>query len=309
MKRIAIAPLTAAALTVALIGTGCSSNPTEPGTSSGSAAPAQSQNQSLHDALPAGVKQAGKLISVNGGAFPPYEIPTGNTHRLDGASADLAVALGQVLGVKVENVSAPGLPAELSGIAAHRYDFALGPIGDFADREGDHDFVDWVKEYVVFAVPKGNPKHINSLADTCGLKIAVMAGGSAEQVIKSQSTTCTKQGKPAVKVQSYQDQSASILSVRSHRADGFFSSEAPLTYYVKQSHGQLDLAGTDSPNGFHDLYQGAVVPKDSPLTDVLQKALQALFQNGTYNKIMQKWGITANQIKQPGVNLGKNTTS
>jgi len=51
------------------------------------------------------------------------------------------------------------------------------------------------------------------------------------------------------------------------------------------------------------------VPKNSPLRDVLRQAMGVLFSNGTYKKIMTKWGITANVIGQPGINLGRNTKS
>ncbi|MEK8171116.1 transporter substrate-binding domain-containing protein [Streptomyces sp. M19] len=131
-----------------------------------------------------------------------------------------------------------------------------------------------------------------------------MAGGSAEGVIKSQSAACVKDGKHAVTVQSYKDQPASVLSVRSGRADAFFSSEAPLTYFVGQAKGELELAGTESRNGFSDLYQGALVAKDSPLREVLVKALTRLMADGTYDTIMKKWDLTRNALDKPGVNLG-----
>lgn len=263
----------------------------------------QTVDHGLHDALPAKNKASGKLISVNNGSFPPYEIAGSDGRSLSGASADLATALSQLLGVKIEHVTVDGLPSELTGIKAGRYDFALGPIGDFPEREGDNVFVDWVREFVVFAVPKGNPKHIGSIADTCGLKISVMAGGSAEDVVKKQSGTCVQQGRPAVQVQSYKDQPTATLAVRSHRADAFFSSQAPLGYFVKQSGDDLQLAGTGKANGFGDLYQGAVVAKDSPLKDVLLRALRKLVENGTYKKVMTEWGLTANMLDAPGVNL------
>ncbi|MDA4635923.1 ABC transporter substrate-binding protein, partial [Escherichia coli] len=57
----------------------------------------------------------------------------------------------------------------------------------------------------VFAVQKGNPKGITSLDNTCGSRIAVMAGGSAEKVIKEQAEKCTKDGKAAIEVQSFTD--------------------------------------------------------------------------------------------------------
>jgi polar amino acid transport system substrate-binding protein len=259
-------------------------------------------NKALHDRLPEDIKSAGKMISVNNGSFPPYEIVTGTD--MTGASADLTDALGQVLGVKIEHATVGGLPALLAGVNAGRYQFAFGPIGDYKDREAASDFVDWVQEFVVFATLKGNPKGIGSLDTSCGQRISVMAGGSAERVIKAQSDKCKADGKEPVEVQSYTDQPASILAVRSKRADAFFSSQAPLTYFVSQANGQLELTGVGQKNGFEDIFQGAVVPKGSPLGPLFVDAIKVLMDNGTYAAIMKKWGLENNMIKQPGLNLG-----
>lgn len=264
--------------------------------------PAQTADAALHAKLPKEIRDAGEMITVNSGSFPPYEIVS-DTRSMSGASADLAHALGEVLGVKVKHESVSGLSSLLSGIKSGRYQFAIGPVGDFPERQAANDFVDWVQEYVVFAVQIGNPKGIKSLADTCGLKIAVQSGGSAERVIKQQATKCTEEGKPAVEVQSFPDQPTSILAVRSKRSDGFFSSQAPLTYFVQQSNGQLELAAVGQSNGFDDLFQGTVVPKDSPLGPVILEGYKKLFDNGTYATIMKKWGLGNNMLKAPGINL------
>ncbi|WP_178113081.1 ABC transporter substrate-binding protein [Acerihabitans arboris] len=270
------------------------------------ALPVQTLDAALHAKLPQDIQQSGKIISVNNGSFPPYEIAT-STHSLDGASADLARALGTLLGVKIEHASVSGLSGVLSGINSGRYQMAIGPIGDFPDREQKNDFIDFVREFVVFAVPKGNPAGINGLDDTCGKRIAVMAAGSAEQVIRKQSTACTAAGKAAVTVASFTDQPTSVLAVRSGRVDAFFSSQAPLTYFVAQTNGQLELSGQGKANGFGDLFQGSVVPKDSPFGAVVLEAYQKLFDNGTYAAIMKKWRLQDNMLKAPGRNLAGNT--
>ncbi|MCR4268081.1 ABC transporter substrate-binding protein [Nitratireductor sp. ZSWI3] len=264
--------------------------------------PALEKDEALHARLPEAIRTAGKMISVNNGSFPPYEIVTGT--EMSGASADLTDALGQVLGVEIEHETVGGLPALLAGVNSGRYQFAFGPVGDFKSREEANDFVDWVQEYVVFAVHKGNPKGIASLDTACGNRIAVMAGGSAERVIKAQNDKCQADGKAAIEVQSYTDQPSSILSVRSRRADAFFSSQAPLTYFVSQANGQLELSGVGQSNGFDSLFQGAVVPKGSPLAETLKDGIQILMDNGTYAAIMKKWGLENNMIKEPGINLG-----
>ncbi|WP_412065468.1 ABC transporter substrate-binding protein [Rhizobium sp. SYY.PMSO] len=264
--------------------------------------PKLSVNEQLRAKLPENIRASGKMVSVNSGSFPPYEIVTGASD-VTGASAELTKAIGQILGVEITHATVGGLPALLSGINSGRFQYAEGPVGDFTSREGANDFVDYVQEFVVFAVEKGNPKGITTLDTACGHRIAVMAGGSAEKVIKAQAEKCTKDGKPALQVQSFTDQPTSILSVRSKRSDAFFSSQAPLTYFVSQANGQLELAGVGQKNGFDDLFQGAVLPKNSPLSPVLRDAIKELIDNGTYAAIMKKWGLENNMIKEPGINL------
>lgn len=263
----------------------------------------QSVDDELRARLPKAIVDAGKMTAVNNGSFPPYEIVTGT--ELSGATKDISDAIGQLLGVEIDHASVAGLPALLSGIDSGRYQFAMGPVGDYPERHKSNDFVDWVREYVVFAVQKGNPAGITSLDTACGKRIAVMSGGSAEKVIKEQSQKCTGDGKPAVEVQSFTDQPSSILAVRSKRSDAFFSSQAPLTYFVQQANGQLELAAVGKPNGFKDIYQGAVVPKGSPLAEVLRDSFKILMDNGTYAAIMKKWGLENNMIDKPGINQGQ----
>lgn len=267
--------------------------------------PKQKVDEALRAKLPDAIRSAGKMISVNNGSFPPYEIVT-DTNKMIGASADLAEALGELFGVKIEHATVNGLASALSGIAAGRFQFAMGPIGDFKSRQEANDFVDYVREYVIFAVQKGNPKGISSLEDSCGKKIAVMSAGSAEKVIKAQAEKCAADGKPALEVMSFTDQPTSILSVRSRRADAFFSSQAPLSYFVQQAKGDLELAAIGKANGFQDLFQGAVVPKGSPLGPVLLDGIKALKANGTYAAIFKKWGLDNNMIDEPGINRSTN---
>jgi polar amino acid transport system substrate-binding protein len=267
--------------------------------------PKQKVDEALRAKLPETIRSAGKMISVNNGSFPPYEI-VADTNKMTGASADLADALGELLGVRIEHATVSGLASALSGIAAGRFQFAMGPIGDFKSRQEANDFVDYVREYVVFAVQKGNPKAINSLEDSCGKKIAVMSAGSAEKVIKAQAEKCAAAGKPALEVMSFTDQPTSILSVRSRRADAFFSSQAPLSYFVQQAKGDLELAAIGKANGFQDLFQGAVVPKGSPLGAVLLDGIKTLKANGTYAAIFKKWGLDNNMIDEPGINRSTN---
>lgn len=300
-------PLLSAGLIAALALAGCTADPSSTaspqGGASTSATSAQEKVQALHDKLPAKIKESGVMTSVNTGSFPPYIIVDANSAT--GATADIATAIGEILGVTIEHKTVDGLASVLSGMEANRYDLDIGPTGDFIERQKQATFIDWVNEFVVFAVQKGNPQGIVGLETVCGKKIAVQAAGSAEKVIKAQSETCIGDGKAAVDVQSYKDQPSSILAVQSKRADAFFSSQAPLTHFVKESNGALELSGVGQSNGFNDLFQGAIVPNGSELADVLLEAFTILQKNGTYESIMKKWGLENNMISELGINLAK----
>jgi polar amino acid transport system substrate-binding protein len=264
--------------------------------------PTQKFNQRLHDLLPKEILDKGHIVSVVNGSFPPYTIVKDSKH-FEGAAIDLDTAVSQLLGIKIIHRNVGGFSAILMGIKAGRYDYKPDAVGDFPKREKNFDIVDYVQEYVSFAVKKGNPLHINGLDSICGQRIAVLAGGSAERVIRAQSTKCRHAGQNAVHVQSYTDLATSILAVQSDRADAFFSSQAPLSYFVRVSNGALELAGTNQSNGFGNLYQGTVVAKGAPLGKVLLACYQELYANGTYDVILRKWGLTRNRLKQPGINL------
>lgn len=307
--------LAAITMTAALTVAACS----DPGSgSSGSSSPSASggsgnssnttsvaEDTALHSALPASVRSAGKLTIATIDSQPPWAIPASNPTNFTGAANDFINSMSKLLGIKIDRAAVPALASIIPGIQAKRYDFALGPVGDTAAGEGQVDFVDWVKEQVVFAVPKGNPKHLTGLSTTCGLRIGVIAGGESGPILQAQSKKCVAAGKKAVTVQNYSEQPQAILAVQSGRSDAYFSSRALLTYYVHQSHGGLTLAATDSSNGYPaDFYQGAVFPKNSTqLRDVIVKAFTELKKDGTYNAILNKWGLGYMSISNFGVNL------
>jgi polar amino acid transport system substrate-binding protein len=259
-------------------------------------------NEQLHDQLPADVRKSGELTSVMAGAFPPYTIPAEASTGFEGASIAMGDALGKVLGVEVTTQPVEGLSGVLNGLDSGRYDFAMGPIGDYEDRQAGADFIDWVQEFVAFLTPEGNPKGIKSIEDTCGLRIAVQAGGSAEEVIRAQSDDCKKNGDKAIEVQAFPDQPAATLAVKAGRSDAFFSSQAPLTYFATQDTEGLTVAAKGKPNDFDPIRQGSVFPEDSELLPVVYEAFHVLVENGTYDKIMKKWDLEDQMLDELTVN-------
>ena len=298
----------AAAATISMTA-GCTADPTtsapnDAGTSPTAAASIapQALDQALHDRLPDNIRQSGTVVAVNQGSYPPYSIVEGANDAPGGLLGDVSTAIGEILGLKIQHETVAGLATVLSGMQAGRYDLALDPNGDYPERHTQATFVDYIQEHVLFAVLKGNPSQINDLADVCGKRIAVLAGGSAEKRLNTESTTCATAGKPAVEVQSYQDSPASILSLKSGRSDAVFGGQGPLSYYVARDDTGLQLAAEGKDNGFGATFQGAMVPVDSPLAPILLQAIEKLYANGTYDAITAKWALHGNRLDKPGIN-------
>jgi polar amino acid transport system substrate-binding protein len=78
------------------------------------------------------------------------------------------------------------------------------------------------------------------------------------------------------------------------------SADSPVTLYaISKTKDKLQTAG----DAFEVAPYGIPVAKGSEFTPVLQKALQALIDDGTYNKILTKWGVEAGGIKTAALNV------
>ncbi|OXM20765.1 MULTISPECIES: transporter substrate-binding domain-containing protein [Rhodococcus] len=286
-----------------LAGSACSSGATAD--SSSAAQPSVQMDSALHDALPQRIRDAGKLVIVMPGVNPPWWQKAGDSYS--GAAAELTGQLGEVLGINVEYVPMNDLAGAFAAVSSGRYDAGFNPYGDTGKSE-NIQLVDVVREIVPFLVPKGNPKGVNGLDDVCGISVSALgpAGtGSAYKILTDRSDRCVAEGKSAINVVGLKSVPDGVLSVKSGRADAFFASGAPLSYYAKTSDGALEITGKDADNGFSNLYQGMILPLNSPLTPTILAGFQKVFDSGAYDEIMNRYELQAQMLDAPGVDLAR----
>jgi polar amino acid transport system substrate-binding protein len=155
---------------------------------------------------------------------------------------------------------------------------------DNAEREKTVDFVDYFSAGTSFMVKKGGPT-INTLADICGHKVAVEKGTTQLDDATAQAKKCSKPDT----VLPFPDQNGANLALSSGRADVVMADSPVNAYAAQQSKGAFTIVGQT----YGTAPYGIAIPKDSGLTKPVQAALKALSANGTYMKIMKKWGIQA----------------
>jgi polar amino acid transport system substrate-binding protein len=295
-----------ALLTAAVI-VGCGSSKSSSSTTTSSSA--ASSNTSSTPATPAGadakvaalvpaaIKSKGTLTVAADATYAPNEFIAPDGHTVIGMDADLAQALAGALGLKAKMVNAT-FDSIIPGLAAHKYDLGMSSFTDTKEREKTVDFVTYFSAGTSFFTKASGGATVNSLADLCGKTVAVEKGTTQQADSTAQSKKCTGAGKPAVKVLSYPDQNGANLALSSGRAAVGMADSPVAAYQVKKSGGQFKLTGQT----YGTAPYGIAIPKGSGLDKPVLDAVKALMADGSYDRILKKWGIQAGAITKPQIN-------
>jgi polar amino acid transport system substrate-binding protein len=287
--------LLALGATLAIAVAGCGSDDS----SDKSSAPAKSAkaDSSVADQVPAAIKSKGTLKIATDATYPPNEFIKEGSKDVVGMSADLAKALGEVMGLKTEmkNTTFDGI---IPALAAKKYDIGFSSFTDNKEREQTVDFVTYFSAGTSFYVKASGGPSIKSLASLCGHKVAVEKGTTQADDSTAQGKKCKAAGKPGVTVQTYPDQNGANLALSSGRGEVGMADSPVAAYLVKQSGGQFKLDG--EPYGTAPY--GIAIPKGSGLAKPMLAAVKKLIADGTYESILKKWGVQQGAISEPVIN-------
>ncbi|WUD73242.1 ABC transporter substrate-binding protein [Streptomyces sp. NBC_00510] len=293
----------AIAVAGALVLTGCGDQTDKGGSSSASS---DASKAPLFDKLPKSVQSAGVLKVGSDIAYPPVEfVKDGKNVGID---PDLADAMAKQLGVKVEFNNGT-FDTLLTGLRAKRYDMVMSAMSDTKDRQegvdsstgkkvGEGvDFVDYFTAGSSVIVKKGNPEGITSLADLCGKKVAVQRGTTSQDLLKAQ-----KCDKP-MSIEPFDTDTEAQTRLKAGGVVADVSDFPVAAYAVKTSGGgnDFELAGEQVEAGPYGI---AVSKSNTELRDALQAALTAVIKDGSYTKVLEKWGVTDGAVTEAKINGG-----
>jgi polar amino acid transport system substrate-binding protein len=296
MKRLRLPVITGLAscsLAVVLM-TGCGGN----GASSTSpTAAGKGVDQKIVAELPAAIKAQGTLTVATDATYAPNEFIGANGKTIEGMSPDLGHALGQLMDLDFHFVNA-SFDSIIPGLSSGKYDLGFSSFTDTKEREQVVDFVTYFSAGTSFYVQAAGGPTINSLADLCGHSVGVERGTIQADDTTKQSTECKAAGKPGVDVHVYPDQNAANLAISSGRQEVGMADSPVAAYIVKKSNGQFKLTGQP----YNTAPYGIAVPKGNGMAKPLLDAMKELIADGTYAKILKKWGTQAGAITNPVIN-------
>jgi polar amino acid transport system substrate-binding protein len=248
--------------------------------------------------LPASIKSS-KVIQVGVDAtYPPDEFKDASGQAV-GWDIDLFDAVAAKLGVK-PTYNIAGFDSIIPSITGGKYDAGVSSFTDNTDREKKVDFVNYYSAGILWA--SGAAKTVDP-NNACGLKVAVETG-TVEDLsdIPDKSKACVAAGNKAIQVLRFDGQDQATNAVVLGQADAM-SADSPITGdAIKQSGGKLQAAG----KVFGVAPYGIAVNKGSSLAKAIQKAFQDIVDNGTYTKILTKWGVNDGALSTITINAAAN---
>ena len=241
-----------------------------PSFAAGSAAAAQ---------LPASVKKAGVLTVGTDTTYAPNEYLDKNGKAI-GWEIDLFNAIAADLGVKANFVSA-NFDTIIPAVKGGKYDVGLSSFTDTKVREANVDFANYYVAGIQWASAAG--KKAVDPNNACGLTVSAQTGSTEVDDLTAKSAACVKAGKKPITTNAVSLGRAQALS-----ADSPITEDA-----VHRSNGKLQLDGAI----YGSAPYGIATAKGSTLVKAISLALQDLAANGTYHKILAKWGVTPGAVK------------
>jgi polar amino acid transport system substrate-binding protein len=270
-------------LLTALVLTGCG------GEAPADVAAASSQDPRAH--VPAELARSSVLRMGTELGFEPLEFVRDGQPA--GFDIDLGRALAEQLGLELEIVEKPWGDLR-TATAAGELDIAMAGITDTAKRQEEVNFVDYLNVGTSL-VARADLTGVEQLADMCGQRLAVREGTIFQELGEAQAGQCPA-GKPLTLVVDGDGPAA----VGAGRADGYLE-DLPIAVSHVAKDSSLRVAGEQIEAAPY----GIVVSKQQPeLTKAVQLALYALFQDGTYDALLEQWKLPEGSLKTGAINGG-----
>lgn len=254
------------------------------------------KDETIAKMVPTDIADTGKLTVGMELSYAPAEFLAADGKTPTGYDVDLSKALGRVMGLDTEIVSAT-FDTIVPSVGS-KYDLGITAMTITKEREESVNFVSYFNAGSMWVVRKGNPNKVDA-ANLCGMKIAVQTGTVQEGAANEIKEQCQADGKADVEVLSYQQQTNAATNVASGKADVFYADSPVGGYAIEQSDDALEELGDVQDTALQGI---AVAKDDMEFTKAVQAAMQKLMDDGTYKDILTAWGVESGAVNKAEIN-------
>jgi polar amino acid transport system substrate-binding protein len=245
---------------------------------------------------------SGPLRVASDISYAPVEFYRPHTHQVMGFDYDIAQGLAGHMGAGLTYQN-HDFNSIIPDLISGKYDIVMSAMSDTRQREKQVDFVDYFLAGSGILVAKGNPNHIFSLGDLCGRTVDLQKGSSQEGLLKAQSAKCTDIHLGPIKILSFGTDEEAFKQIVARNSVAHISDYPVVAYIARTFDGgkRFDVVGKQ----FGVVPYGIAVPKNNrPLRDAIQNALLKMVNDGSYDRILKKWGLEQGALRSAPISAG-----
>ncbi|MEN1937028.1 amino acid ABC transporter substrate-binding protein [Paenibacillus sp. 102] len=221
------------------------------------------------------IKKNGEIVVGTEGTYPPFTFHDGSG-KLTGFDVELTEEVAKRLGVKPV-FKETQWDSLLAGLDAKRFDMVANEVGIREDRQKKYDFSKpYISSSAALVVAKDKDKPA-SFTDIKGLKAAQSLTSNYADIAK----------KNGAEIQGVEGFSQAVELISSGRVDFTINDKlSVLNYLETKKDANIKIAATEkeaSQSGF--LFRKG----SDTLVQEVDKALEDMKKDGTYDKITKKW--------------------
>ncbi|MGP4086171.1 ABC transporter substrate-binding protein [Streptomyces sp. KR55] len=256
--------------------------------------------------VPEEIRKRGTLEIVDSsGSAAPLTFYATDNKTVIGVEPDIASLVADVLGLEL-HINTVSWENIFVGLDSAKYDVGFSNITVTEERKEKYDFATYREDNLGFEAKKDSGLKVTGPEDVAGRTVAVSSGTNQEKLLVEWSKENEKAGRKPVNIKYYQNDSDTYLALQSGRIDLYLGPNPTAAYHAATT-GKTEVVGTYSGAGA--TLQGliaATTKKDSGLVKPLADALNHVIENGTYAKVLERWGlsdeaVTKSEINPPGL--------
>jgi polar amino acid transport system substrate-binding protein len=245
--------------------------------------------------VPKEISSAGALrVGVSNGGSPPLGFLADDNKTMIGAEIDIPYLVADKLGLEVDlKLTAwEDWPLKLD---SGELDVVHQNVGINPERLEKFDFASYRAAYMAFLAKKDAEFQLKDAESISGHLIAVGNGTNQENILLAWNKELKKKGKEPAELKNYSAEADVILALVAGRIDAYFAPNASMTY-VASTRDDVELQGRVDAGWPDQTLVAATFPRGSGLDQAYAKALQATIDDGTYLKVLDRWGLAEEAV-------------
>jgi polar amino acid transport system substrate-binding protein len=246
--------------------------------------------------VPGLIGKDGKLtVATTAGSIPLSFHATDDKTPI-GSELDIAQLVADKLGLEldVQVTSWENWPLKTQ---SGDFEAVFSNVGVNKDRVKLFDFASYRAAYMGFEAKKSATYDIKGADDISGLKISVGSGTNQEKILLAWNKELEGKGKAPATLQYYSSDADTILALSSGRTD-LNIAPYPSTVYRENTRDDLKVVGKVNAGWPSETLVAATTLRGNGLAPVISEALNAVIKDGSYGKVLERWGLSEEALPE-----------